>query len=118
MKAILFTIFLISAASAQTQSTRSTCENAHFALGYVKLHHYDVTVTWKKVSDDNHIKLDEIIHSKSFKIIKVIESDAFSTYKIKESHSSDPVDIELLLEELKKIPTSVGCTYYNPSELK
>lgn len=110
MKFILTLATIISSFSVQAQSIRSQCENAYYATGYVKLHQYNVEVVWEKISDSSHIKFENIIFD-NFQVLSTIELEGKTIYTIKESSTSDPTGYEILLENLKTIPTQVSCTY-------
>jgi len=110
MKTLFTIIIVLFSATTLAQSTRSLCENAYYATGYVKLHQYTVTVNWEKISDHAHVRLENIIFD-NFKVLGTKELEAKTIYKIKESSTTDAYGYEGLLEELRSIPTKVSCTY-------
>lgn len=110
MKFFLIVSLMFTSLTVQAQTTRSKCENAHYATGYVKLHQYTVTVNWEKVSDANLSKLENILFD-NFLILSTTEFTGRTSYKIKESNITDATSYELLLEDLKSVPADVSCTY-------
>ncbi len=110
MKFLIVVSIFIFSISAQAQSLRSECQNAFYATGYVKLNQYTVTVSWEKVSDHAHVKLENILFD-NFDIMSTSEVNSKTIYKIKENNSVDDRSYELLLEELKTIPVRVSCTF-------
>lgn len=110
MKAFIAIAAVLFSISAQAQSLRSECENAYYATGYVKLHQYTAVVTWSKVSDVAHERLENIIFD-NFVVVSVKELEGKSIYKIKESSKVEAYQYEALIEQLKEIPTRVSCTY-------
>ena len=110
MKAISTILLLLVSLSSQAKTLRAECEDAYYATGYVKLHQYTVVVKWALISDHAHSRLEEILFD-NFKILSVKELEDKSIYQIKENVNVDATSYELLLEELKKIPTTVTCTY-------
>lgn len=97
MKKIITLLVLLVAVSGFAQTIRATCENAHYATGYVKLHQYRVLVDYKKVSQDASYTLDNVlVQSELFSITdeKKTANDLV-IYTIKENTTDDlTYDIE------------------------
>lgn len=106
----LLLLILIHTLPSFGQSTRSKCENAYYATGYVKLYEYSVTVSWEKISDHAHVRLETIIFD-YFEVLNINHYQNTSIYKIKENKEISGMDYHLFLEELKSLPTKVECTY-------
>lgn len=110
MKLILVFMFIIGSFATNAQSIRTECKNAYYATDYVKYQEYTVIVSWEKISDHAHTRLENIIFD-NFKVVSSKEISGKTIFKIKENNSTDTYSYQLLLEELKSIPTKVSCTY-------
>ena len=107
---ILFLFLFLISITSNASSIRSTCENAYYATGYVKLHQYTVNVLWEKVSDNNLVKLENMLFDR-FDIIKISHYQNSSKYLIKEKTNYNSNFYENLLTQLRSIPVNVSCTY-------
>ncbi|WP_127716319.1 hypothetical protein [Halobacteriovorax sp. HLS] len=115
MKLLALAALFVLSTTIFAQSIREQCENAYYATGYVSLHQYKVTIDWSMISDHAHVQLDNIIYSEGFDVLNEDDSRwPIMTLTLKENGKIDPFDYQLVLEELKQIPSSVGCLYnYN-----
>ena len=113
MKITILTLITITFSfNSIAKSTRSTCEDYYYAGGPVKLHQYRLSVDWSLISDHAQKKLENIIYSKSFKVLKEKDLPKSKTlYYIQETNSSSYVNYEILINKLENIPSKVSCLY-------
>ena len=100
--------------AAHATTLRENCENAHYATGYTLLHEYNVAVEWAAISDDNHVKFENIIFGELFLVTGASHAtDGSRTfYAIKEQGDGSAIDYEISLRDLQSIPgIRVSCRY-------
>lgn len=113
MKILIALIFFSNLALAQTQSIRQQCEDAHYATDYVKLHQYRLIIDWSKISDHNHVKMENILYGDSFKVLKEMDINSKETiFHFKEIGNFSPYRYEHLLYLLEEVSMGkVSCLY-------
>lgn len=117
MKLLLISLVLSLTFSAKANSSiREQCENAYYATGYVKLHEYQVTVDWARLSDHGLVEFEDVIFGDYFQYLGERDlSNGKTVYTIKEKSGFDSYYYEVGLNVLQRLTfQGVRCRYDLP----